>query len=239
MISCAKCHTKFPIEINRITKGSMIACPNCGNECVVKLLDLENFSEPHKEEDSGFAGVEKIAENISKDLVEEEKNSPSSLFTKHFIITLLVIKLLLMGFIIGIMQIKAVNEKFPMLAKLYRSIDIIPRRTLEIDKIEVTASKVNDESYNLEITIKLHNTSDKKELLSDVSVIVFDAFNNVIAHSLERPYLIMKEERISDFKLKINAVGINARNLSVMINGKTESDSISISHLFHQKKLLM
>ncbi len=231
MITCAKCHTKFPIELNQITKDSMVSCIHCKSPCLVKLFDLEHHVENTDLKYGGFSDITKDLQT-NTDAQPVDKNDIS--IHKHFVITTILLKVLLIAFIIGIIEIEFLDEKFPMLSKLYKAINIFPQKTIMISKVDFNVVKLlNDQKLSLTVNIKINNIGDKTDLISDVTVLVFDTFHNVIAVSELQPYVMLKSDREFDLKFIMPPIIGDARYLSILLNGKAQLENINI-----QKQIL-
>jgi hypothetical protein len=232
MITCAKCHTKFPVELNKIAKDSIVPCIHCKSSCLVRLFDLEDHVENTEGECSGFGDINKNL-YTNTDVPNVEKNDTSQY--KHFVIIIIILKALLIAFILGIIKIEFIDAKFPMLSKFYKTINILPKKTIMISKVDFSVvNNTNDQEYlSLTLTIKMNNIGDKTDLISDLTVLVFDAFYNVIAVSELQPYVMLKPDEEFDLQLAIPPIINNARYLSILLNGKIQIENINI-----QKKIL-
>jgi len=228
MITCAKCHTKFPIEVNKITKDSMIPCVNCNSPCLVKLFDLEHHVENATHQYGGFSEIKQNFQTPNIELKHEYKNDIA--LHKHFVITTLIFKVLLIAFIFGIIEIQFLDEKFPMLSKFYRAINILPRKTIIVSGIDIHLVKLPNDQKNLslEMDIKLTNISEKTDLISDVTVIALDVFHNIIGVSEIQPHIMLKRDSTFDLKFTMPPMTNDARYVSVFLNGKIQLEKVNI-----------
>ena len=104
MITCSNCNTKFNIDLYQIKPHSKIHCPNCHQECVVKLFDLDNVN--HNTHDGFSTIINDVQHDIKETLdLKPTKDSPyiGDNHHKHFISIIGALSILLIGFIIGIM----------------------------------------------------------------------------------------------------------------------------------------
>ena len=231
MITCAKCHTKFAVEVNKISKDSIVPCVHCKSPCLVRLFDLEEHVENQAGDFSGFGDINK---NLHTDIDAQnvETNDTSH---KHFVIIIIILKALLIAFIWGIIEIEFIDTKFPILSKFYKAINIWPKKTLMISKVDFSVVKSpNDQgSLSLTLNIRMNNISDKADLISDLTVLIFDAFHNVIAVSELQPYVMVRADGEFDLKFSMPPIINDARYLSILLNGKIQLENINI-----QKEIL-
>ena len=207
MITCSKCEKQFTVQWQQISKDSTVPCPHCSYECLVRLLDFQNYP---SESDIGFGGVKNIYNEIKK---EDEKESKS--LQHHLLVIIVILNLLAGTFILGIYNMNHLEENFPGVARFYNKINIFARKTISVAYFD------SETSHNI-MTVKLNllNSCDQTELLSDVQILISDSFNNIVGATHIRPNKIMKGEE--SLTLMINIVGIkeNAKKISIFINGK-------------------
>jgi hypothetical protein len=237
MITCSKCNTSFPIEMQKISKESTLPCVSCGNPCVVKLLDLQNIevSSHTTNPVSGFGEINlheinKLQPSEEKETIYVQKQTSDNGFAikKHFVITTVILKIFLIAFIFGIAQIQFIDSRFPSLARLYNLINVFPRKTVVISNV-----KVVDDKSNLEFYLNISNHSDKTELVSDVVIVVYDIFHNPISVFEKRPHLLIKPN--SDFEMLFNVSNLKeeAKYVSIFMNGKMQVDSNDLKKLLN------
>lgn len=235
MITCSKCNTSFPIEMQRISKDSTLPCVSCGNPCVVKLLDLQNIEvSSHATKPVGGFGeinldeVNKSQSSEEKEKIYVQKQSSDNHFQikKHFVITTIIFKILLICFIFGIAKIQLIDSKFPSLARLYNLINIFPRKTVVISNVRIV-----DNNSQFDFYLNITNNSDKTELVSDVVIVVYDVFHNPLSVFEKRPNLLIKPN--SDFEMVFNVLNLKeeAKYVSIFMNGKMQLDSTHIKKL--------
>lgn len=212
MITCSKCHKDFPLELNRISKDSHIPCIYCGTECLVKLFDLQDHVH---DEESGFKGLENIETNDNLSTAVQNESNQSTFWNWHFVIILCIFQILLILFVIGITKIETIEEEFPLLARMYSAINIMPRKTVSISDV------VTDMNENVMIvTLKISNLTQKTELISDVEVILLDAFHNSVAVSALQPHMMIKGNSSADLKIYVPNAKDNVRYIHIYMNGK-------------------
>ncbi len=201
MITCSKCNNSFAIDWRAISKGSIANCPHCNNECLVKLFDLQNVSQ----------------ENVDDYNQDSHEESGKVDAFKHIITLIIILKILVILFIIGIYNISLLQNHFPFIAELYEKIHIIPHKGVDVREIKIDL--VND-NKSMVVDLEFYNQLDVPELVSDLEILVLDPYNNTIASTLVKPNIIIKG--LASKAMKINVVGINsnARKVIVILNGK-------------------
>lgn len=235
MITCSKCNTSFPIEMQKISKESTLPCVSCGNPCVVKLLDLQNIevSSHVTKPISGFSEINLNDTNTSQssdaigDLHIKTPTSEHQFpIRKHFVITTVIFKILLIAFIFGITNIQLIDSKFPSLAKLYNLINVFPRKTVVISSV-----KIVDNKSHLDFHLNITNNSDKTELVSDVVIVVYDTFHNPVSVFEKRPNLLIKANSDVELVFNVHNLKEDSKYVSVFMNGKMQIESTQIKKL--------
>jgi len=207
MITCSKCNKAFNFDWQNISKDSTIQCIHCGNECLVKLFDLEKMP---SDNDEGFSGINDI--NPERSIETEEKIQIHS----HLIIIMFCFVFFVILFILGMYKISYIEQEIPILAKFYNKIRVFAKKSIAISSI----STEQDEHF-MTVDLNLINLSDNPEVLSDIQVLILDSFHNAVAGTHISPHKIIKTTRSMSIKINIREQNSdNLRNIRIFINGK-------------------
>lgn len=209
MITCSKCNNSFSVDWREISKDSIAICPKCSNECLVKLFDLQHAPNENQE---GFGAVEYNRE-------QNNGNSNTKTYDWHHILTsVAILKFFLILFIIGMFNISFLEDNFPMLAEMYKRINIVHNKGLSIADLGIN---LIGEGKTMVVNVKIKNDLDAPDLINDVEILVLDPFNNTIAGTIVKPQMIIKELESVDIKINVSPIDDNARKIVIFVNGKT------------------
>lgn len=206
MITCSKCKKEFSVDWRNISKDSTVQCISCGNECLVKLFDLEQMSTDSNQGFSSISDIDSVRPTETKDKIQSHN---------HFLIIIFCFTLFIILFILGMYKIPYVEQEFPLIGRFYNKIRVIAHKTIHISSIEVTQN-----NYFMTIKLDLMNLSNHAELLNDIEVLLLDPFNNIISSTHITPHKIIKTSTSISTKINIADHKDDLRTICIFINGK-------------------
>jgi predicted Zn finger-like uncharacterized protein len=154
--------------------------------------------------------------------------------TKHVLIIVFLLKIILIAFILGIIHIATVSNKLPMLQKFYESINIHPRVTFELVDTNIKTTHIaKGQNDKIAIILKLYirNNANKSDIISSVKVVIQDETHELLMEVVLEPHIIIKSKIDLPLQVRLPSVDKNATYISVYINNTIQLDRAKLFNL--------